>query len=288
MELLIIVVFMGVGAIIFVAGALKMFSGFTKQIQAVGGLEGLKAAHLQMTEEHPARVLPTTTPTGKVESTRLVLSIMAFFVLLSFGLGAFFQSRAIRAARLLESEGVVVTANVTARSISEDDDGDETYYVSYTFVAPSGEAIKRKESVPYRMFAQVEEGGQIDAIYARSDPKVARLMANYTPGRVSYLPAIIGGIVGLVALLLALAFSRAYRNAVRLDAEGFSTWVQVLDLFESSDSDSTTYYVAYTLPDEQKIRHAVEPAIYRRLHVGDQIRVVYLPDNPKVFRPEWG
>jgi len=287
MELLIVLVFMGVGAIIFVVGALKMFSGLTKQIQAVGGLEGLKAAHLQMTEEHPARVLPVTTPTGKVESTRLVLGITVFCVLLSFGLGAFFQSRAIRTARLLESEGVVVTAAVTARSISEDDDGDETYYVSYTFVIPSGETVKRKESVPYRVFAQAEEGGQIDAIYAHSDPKVARLMANYTPGKVSYLPAIIGGIVGLVALLLALAFSRAYRNAVRLDAEGFSTWAPVLDLFESSDSDSTTYYVAYTLPDGQKIRHAVKPAIYQRLHEGAQIRVVYLPDTPKVFRPEW-
>jgi len=51
MELLIVLAFVGIGAIIFVTGALKMFSGLTKQIQAVGGLEGLKAAHLRMMEE---------------------------------------------------------------------------------------------------------------------------------------------------------------------------------------------------------------------------------------------
>jgi len=278
---------MGIGSIVFVAGVLKMISQFRKRLEAVGGLEGLKAARLAMVEEHPARVLPITTPTGKTESTRLVLGITVFCVLLSLGLGAFFQSRAIRTARLLESEGVVVTANVTARSISEDDDGDETYYVSYAFVTPADQTVKRKESVPYRVFAQVEEGGQIDVIYAHSYPRVARLMANYTPGEVSYVAAIVGGIMGLVGLLLSWTFHRTYRNAVRLDAEGFSIWAPILDLFESSDSDSTTYYVTYALPDGQQIRHAVKSAIYDRLHVGDQIRVVYLPDNPKVFRPEW-
>ncbi len=291
MEILIILVFMGIGSIVFVAGALKILSKVRKNFEAIGGLEGLNAARLRMIEEHPARIFPIVIPMGKVKTARLVWSIMVFSVLVSFGVGGFFQFRVSRAARLLEGEGVVVAATVAARSISENDDGDETYYVTYTFnaQAANGESlpVKRKESVPYALFARVEDGGRIEVIYARSDPTVARMMANYTPGKVSYLPIFVGGIMGLVGLLLATGFYRYYQNAARLDAEGFPISVTILDLFETWDSDSTTYYIAYILPDGQKIRHTVRSAVYQRLHVGDSIRIVYLPDNPKIFRPEW-
>lgn len=291
MEILIILVFMGIGSIIFVAGALKMFSGVRKNIEAVGGLEGLEAAHLRMAEERPAAIVPVVTPVGQVKTARLVWLILALSALLCFGVGGFIQYRAIRSARLLENEGVVARATVTEKRISEDDDGDETYYVTYTFGAQSSDAglqqVKRKESVHYEVFAQVEEGGRLDVIYARSDPKVARILANYESGKVSYLPIFVGGIIGLVEALLAAAFYRRFQNAVRLDAEGIPTTATVLDLFVTSGEDSATYYVAYNLPDGQKIRHTVSPAIYKRLHVGDSLRIVYLPDNPKVFRPEW-
>lgn len=291
MEFLVILIFMGIGALIFVSGVLKSFSKLNQTLTDMGGLEGLKAAHLQLIETNPAQVAPVVSPTGKVARARLTLGIALFCVLLSFGLGSFFQYRAIRAARLLENDGVVVTAQVTGKNISEDDDGYDTYYVSYTFdpqpAAGSAQAIERKDSVPYELYGEIELGAEIDVIYARSDPAVARMLALYKPGRVSIVPVMIGWIVGMAGALLALAFYQAYRNAARLDAEGLSTWVTVLDLFESSDSNRTSYYVAYALPDGQKIRQSVQPAIYQRLNVGDQIKVVYLPDRPKVFRPEW-
>ncbi len=64
------------------------------------------------------------------------------------------------------------------------------------------------------------------------------------------------------------------------------TTTTVLDLFATSDENSTTHYVAYTLPDGQKVRHGIKPAIYRQLQVNDLVRLVYLPDDPKVFRLE--
>jgi len=291
MELLIVLAFVGIGAIIFVTGALKMFSGLTKQIQAVGGLEGLKTAHLRMMEEQPAAAVPIVTPVGRVQTARLLWLFFAFSALLGFGLGGFFQYRTIRNVRLLEREGVTAYATITQTHISEDDDGDETYYVTYNFDAQSPDVgfqqVKRKESVPYEVFLRAEEGGKIDILYARSDPKVARIMANYEPGKVSYLPIFLGGIFGLVDAVLAVPLYRRFRNAMRLDVEGVLTTTTVLDLFETSDENSTAHYVAYTLPDGQKIRHGVKATIYAQLHVGDIIRLVYLLDNPRIFRPDW-
>ena len=287
----IIVVVMSVSTLAFIASVLKMFSKVKRTVEAAGGLEGLKAAHLRAAEEHPARALPSVTPVSKTTTARTLSLIFGFSLVLSCGVAGFFQVRAIREAKLLADEGVTTKATVVAKSISEDDDGDETYYLTYAFSASSPEAgtqeVQRKESVPYEVFAQVGEGSQIEVIYARSDPKVVRTLAKYEPGRVNYLPAIIGGVVGIVDLLLTMAFFRSYQNAVRLDMEGLMASTTILDLYESSSSDSTSYYVAYTLADGQQIRHTVLSRIYKTLHVGDAVRIVYLMDNPRVFRPEW-
>jgi hypothetical protein len=291
MDALIILAFMGIGAIVFVAGVLKMVAQFRGHIEAVGGLEGLKALQQRMMEAQPAAALPVVTPVGRVQTTRWVWLFFALSALLSFGLGGFFQYRALRSARLLENEGVIMRATITQMHISEDDDGDETYYLTYSFATQSPDAgsrqVKRKESVPFAVFLQAEEGGGIEILYARSDPKVARIVANYEPGKVSYLPIILGGIFGLVDAILTVPFYRRFRDAMRLDVEGTLTTAAVLDLFETSDESNTAYYVAYTLPDGQKIRHGVKASIYKQLHVGDLIQLVYLPDNPKIFRPDW-
>ncbi|MBN2390655.1 MAG: DUF3592 domain-containing protein [Anaerolineae bacterium] len=288
---IIIVVVVGISTLTFVISALKMFSKVKSAVEAAGGLEGLKVAYHQAAEEHLARALPVVTPVSKTTTARTLSLIFAFSLLLSCAVGGFFQVRAIRETQLLDAEGIVTRATVVDKKIAEDDDGDETYYVTYTFSASSPEAstqqVQRKESVPYEVFIQFAEGSQIEVVYARSDPKVVRALVKYKPGRVSYLPGIIGGIVGLVDLLLMTAFFRSYQNAVRLDTEGLMTTTTILDLYESSGSDSTTYYVAYTLPDGQQIRHSVGQKIYETLHVGDAVRIVYLMENPRIFRPEW-
>jgi hypothetical protein len=289
--LIIIVVVMGISSLTFIISVLKIVSKVKRTVEAAGGLEGIKAAYLRAAEEHPARTFPAVTPVSETNIARTLSLIFAFSLLLTCSVAGFFQVRAIRETALLKDEGIAVYATVIAKSISEDDDGDETYYVTYAFSVSSPEAgtqqVQRKESVPYEVFAQVREGSKIGVIYARSNPKVVRALAKYEPGRVNYLPAIIGGIVGIVALLLTRAFFRDYRNAIRLDSEGIMATTTILDLYESSDSDSTTYYVAYTLPDGEQIRHTILSRICKTLHVGDAVRIVYLMDNPRIFRPEW-
>lgn len=291
MDTLIISVFMGIGVIAFTVGALKMFAKFQKHFKGIGGLEGLKAMQMRLAEEQPAAVVPVVTPVGSVRATRLAWLFFAFAVLVCFGLGGFLQYRAIRSARLLESEGTTAQAIVTDKRISEDDDGDETFYVTYRFDAQSPDAgarqMEHEASVPYEVFAQAEEGGGIDVIYARSDPRVAQILANYVPGEVSYVSMLVGGIMGVICALLAIPLHRRFQDALDLDAAGVPTLTPVLDLFATSDENGTTHYVAYTLPDGQKVRHGIKPAIYKQLHVGDLIRLVYLPDDPKVFRVEW-
>jgi hypothetical protein len=292
---IIIIVVIGISTLTFILSVLKMFARVKSAVIAAGGLEGLKAAYHRAAEEHPARAFPAVTPVSRTTIARTLSLIFAFSLLLSCAVGGFFQVRAIRETQLLEAEGIVTQATVVEKKITEDDDGDETYYVTYTFSAASSasspeagtQQVQRKESVPYEVFVQFAEGRQIEVIYARSDPKVVRAMAKYKPGRVNYLPGIISGIVGLVEVLLTMAFFRDYRNAVRLDTEGIIATTTILDLYESSDSDSTSYYVAYTLPDGQQVRHSVLSRVYKTLHVGDAVRIVYLMDNPRIFRPEW-
>ncbi len=113
MDNLVILAFMGLGAIALTVGALKMLARFQKHIADIGGLEGLKAMRMRLAEEQPAAVVPLVTPVGSVRATRLAWLFFAFAALVCFGLGGFLQYRAIRSARLLESEGISARATVT-------------------------------------------------------------------------------------------------------------------------------------------------------------------------------
>jgi hypothetical protein len=79
---------------------------------------------------------------------------------------------------------------------------------------------------------------------------------------------------------------RRYQNAVRLNEGGTVTSVRILDAYISSDSDSTSYYIAYQLPGGEPFRQAVSKKAFERLPVGSTANVRYLYDNPQVFRLE--
>lgn len=271
--------------------AAKLFLRAKKSFDAAGGIEGLQQMVHQAQSDHPARAFPVVTPAGQVKASRILVIIFLFTAVLSCGVGSYIQVRMLREAWLLESEGVVTMATVAQKRIVEDDEDGDTYYVDYTFVATSeigrAEGVRREERVSYQLFSRVPEEGRVEVIYARSDPEIARMTAHYEPGKVSYVPIIVGGIVALTDALLLFWFYKRYVNASRLEIEGVPGTVTILDLHESSDSDSTTYYVAYALPDGQQIRHSVSRKIYETLKVGDVVRIIYLPDDLTVFRPEW-
>jgi hypothetical protein len=103
---------------------------------------------------------------------------------------------------------------------------------------------------------------------------------------VDYTPAVIGAAVGLPSLIALLWLFTRYRRVARLDEEGMTATAEVLGMYEDSGGDSTSYYIAYQLPGGQPFRQSVGASVYRRLQVGGQVTVRYLPDDPSVFRLE--
>ncbi|HNT75068.1 MAG TPA: DUF3592 domain-containing protein [Anaerolineae bacterium] len=282
--------------LLFIGGVGLLFTGvivyqITKAVKRAGGVQGIaNQMQAQAAAIRPAWHYPIAAPIWPAGTALGCGVAMALLGLVLVGGGWFWQQYLIREMRLLQNEGVVATAVVAAQRISESDDS-ETYYVTFAFTAVANDQrvdVRREVSVPESFYERVEYGSQIEVVYARSDPRIVKIRAMYTPGKVAYWPLILLGGLGALCLFFAWLLFGTYRNARRLDEEGLTTSVVLVDCFEHSDSDSTSYYVAYELPGGGPIRHTVEKKIYDRLSAGQTFRLAYLPDNPKIFRPLWG
>ncbi len=280
---------------LFIGGIGLLFTGvivyqMTKAVKRAGGLQGIanqmqaQAAALRPAWQYP--VVAPIWPAGTALGCGFSLGLLGLILVAG---GWLAQQHHIREVRLLQTEGVVGVASITRQRISESDDS-ETYYVTFAFTAIANDhrvEVRKEVSVPESFYERVEYGSQIEVVYARSDPHVVKIRAFYTPGKVEYWWLIGLGSLGALCLFFTWLLLGVYRNARRLDAEGLVARVTLLDCFEHSDSESTTYYVAYELPGVGPVRQGVEKKIYNRLSVGQTFNLVYLPDNPKLFRPLW-
>lgn len=269
--------------------ALSVVRAVTRSRKSTSG-ERMRDTYQRLVSEHPSMAYPVVSPTWSSSCT-LMLSLAA----LIFGLGlivagVFIQGREIQKAQLLAQEGIRTSATVIDKEISEDDDGNETYYIRFAFIEgqeANRNEVQHRQSVPKDVYNRAEHGGRIEIIYAPSNPRIARITATYVPNQVSYWPlTLLGGVGVLLLLFLPMSFKLS-GQAQRLDTEGVTVTTSIVDLYESSDSDGSSYYVAYEVPSRGHIRHGVSRGIYRRLRVGETITVRYLPDNPKLFRPVW-
>lgn len=255
-----------------------------------GGIqETLKQWQAQAEALPPSRTYPLVAPTEKTATLRTISLLVLLLGLLLIAGGGLAQWDRIREERLLQTEGVETIARITDKRISSSDDSD-TYYVYYTFTAPGNDErqeISRKDSVSEDFYDQVEYGGSLPVIYVRSTPRIMRIRALYTPGRVEYWPLVIFGGLGLMCCLLSWVLFKGCRTAQRLDDEGVPTTTPLLDCWQEEASDSVFYYAAHELPGVGPVRQIVDKTTYDRLHVGDIIRLVYLPDQPKAFRVQW-
>ena len=255
-----------------------------------GGIqETLKQWQAQAEALPPSRTYPLVAPTEKAATLRTISLLVLLLGLLLIAGGGLAQWDRIHQERWLQTEGVEAIARITDKRISSSDDSD-TYYVYYTFTALGNDErqeISRKDSVSEDFYDQVEYGGSLPVIYVRSNPKIIRIRALYTPDRVEYWPLVIFGGLGLMCCLVSWLLFKNYRTAQRLDDEGLPATAPLLDCWQEEASDSVTYYAAYELPGVGPIRQSVDNTTYARLHVGDVIRLVYLPDRPKAFRVQW-
>lgn len=268
----------------------QLFKGL-KTLKRAGGAQGLVSSwRAAAAALPPSRKYSIVAPTWKAETAWWVNLILFIVGLALITGGWLLQREHVRQVRLLQTEGVVATAQVTDKSISHGDDND-TYYVHYAFMTLVNDQrveIKRKESVPAWFYDRTEDGGHLEIVYVGSAPSIVRIRALYTPGQVEYWRLLVPGGLGLCCWLLAWDFFRHYRNARQLDGEGITTTVRLLDCYKEESSDSISYYVAYELPGVGPIRHTVDKQLYTGLQAGDAVKLVYLPARPKIFRPQWG
>lgn len=110
---------------------------------------------------------------------------------------------------LLSREGKSTEAQITAKHISTDDDGDETYYLDYQFqllINETPATFSDSASVSYADYEAAREGMGLKIIYAPSDPTVSRLEAGFGPP--SLWAALLFSGIGLLFVGIGLFFLR--------------------------------------------------------------------------------
>jgi hypothetical protein len=115
----------------------------------------------------------------------------------------------------------------------------------------------------------------------------AQLLFNEGVTATANWPVILLGGGGLLCMSLSWFPFKKYREARVLDREGVTTTTLLLACFEDSNDDGTSYYVVYELPRLGSICHTVAYKIFKRVNIGDNITIIYLPNNPRIFRPCW-
>ncbi len=222
-----------------------------------------------------------------------VIGIMVFLVIVAraVAVAGYWQWCAIREADLLRTQGVVVQGVITEKHVHVGAKGARTYYISYAFIPreiPSSE-ISDFLSVSPWFYSSVEQGNPLDILYVHSDPWIHRVQMFYTLGDFSPSGGIICSVVVLVALFFIWILIREYDRSARLDREGVEGSAWVTDLSTETDAKGqTTCYVVYEIAQSFTVRHTISKDMYGRLKVGMSVPVRYVPNDPRIFRPNWG
>jgi hypothetical protein len=193
----------------------------------------------------------------------------------------------------LSSEGVTVQGVVTKMETDDSDDS-TSYYIHYRFFAPfknEKKAFEHYNSVSESVYNSVETGGKVEIIYAASDPQLSFVKTAFgPPGLV--VPIIGGGMILLfigVGLAMVIPGFQAAKRFLMLSSQSQIAQATVFDRWEQPDSDSSSYYVAYAFKVSSRqsgsriISNAEASAqAYKKLKLGEKVRVKFLPDNPQV------
>ncbi|MBN2004986.1 MAG: hypothetical protein JXA21_16625 [Anaerolineae bacterium] len=238
----------------------------------------------------PALSYPFGVPTWEMGGLLRWTVMVASIALALFTVGMFYvRYLAIRAPRLLRTEAVFADARVTGKRTFAADDGKVYYDVSYALIAPAGGRrveVERSERVPEDFYNHVEKGGDIEVIYAQSDPTVVRIRALYNPGGVNF-SVVLSGCMIVFSLALLWTLQTPYQKVRRLEKLGVTALAVLVDCVKYETAGVTLYLVAYELPGTGPLRHEVSQKDYARLHIGQAIKVLYLFDESEIFRPLW-
>ena len=132
----------------------------------------------------------------------------------------------------------------------------------------------------------------MDVIYVRSDPNTSAVKANWGPPDIKALLFFFAfEIVGIaIGGWMLMAGIKAGRTFMVLKSKGEATQAIVFDRWEESDSDGSSYYIAYAYKAPgygNKIFTNAEQSLkaFQKLKIGDKVALRYLPDDPKMVKP---
>jgi len=213
--------------------------------------------------------------------------LLGFFVF-----GFHFLNEFITYTRL-NNEGMTAQGTVTNMVVDDSDDS-TVYNVSYRYTASvNGDRtnFESTDSISESVYNKLEMGGNVDVIYAKSDPKTSAIKADWSLPDLRALAFV--SIFELIGLALGFWMLKigatAGSNYLKLRSKGEETQATIFDAWEESSSDSTSYYVAYAYQVPQfgkQIFTNAEQSMqaYKKLNIGDRAPLRYLPDDPKIAK----
>ena len=195
----------------------------------------------------------------------------------------------------LANDGITVQGIITRLEV--DDSGDSSRYnVYYRFIAPvngNPQTFEQYASVSQSVYESLETGGRLEVIYSASDPQFSVVKADF--GVSSLWPSILGVGMSLlfvgIGLMMVIPGAQAGKHILKLGSQGQLTRATVFARWEETDSDGTSYYVAYAFkvssrPTGQQIISNAQQSLYayKKLSIGGQVNIKYLSDNPQICR----
>lgn len=150
----------------------------------------------------------------------------------------------------INQSGVANTAQLTNRRISSSDDSD-SYYVSFRY-NHDGKYYLREQRVTRDIYNSAEVGGNVQIVYAPSNPQAAKLSGTNNAPTAMLLFSLVWNTIIVLIVYFVL---RQYRRMKFLERHGHMIAGEILETTYSTDSDGDlSVKVEYTfrIPDSDK------------------------------------
>jgi hypothetical protein len=185
----------------------------------------------------------------------------------------------------LTRSGIVTEGRMIAHRISTDDEGDDSYYITYEFNAGDNLRYEREQGVDYSRYNSYEYRALVNILYLPSNPNVSRIDGTNRP---PYEMAGFGVCWSLffIAMLYGAATQHDRESTLRSKGQVVPGFVVSAKAHEDSDSDyNLTIKYRYNSPQTGDMVMKKQSFIHNEAKKrplpmeGQQIAVLYYRDN---------
>jgi len=203
--------------------------------------------------------------------------------------------QAVVAEVMLIGEGVTTEAVVVARRQERDPERERSIltleYKARLVPAPAARPFRLEASVSPEFYASIRKGSELPVLYARTDPAVSRLAAEWSVG-VLFGP-VIWTVLSVPFLSLGVGITlfgiKSFGDQVWLARCGLRIPGRVVDCWVGTCGEGNPYpCVAYHFLSPGGRPHhkaeLVDDSAYRRLSPGSEVLVEFVPQRPEICR----